>query len=258
MLEYAREIIRYRTLLQTLVSRELKVRYKRSVLGVLWTMLNPLLMMIVFTIVFAHFLRFEIDHFPVYFLSAFLIWNFFSQTTSWATGCLLGNASLITKVYVPKAIFVLATVVGGLVNLLLSLVPLALIMIVLGHPLTSSIAFLPIPILLATLFSLGLSLLLAPLCLMFADIVPLYQVALTAWMYLTPIFYPLDIVPERYRILVEANPMTYLVEAFRAPIYAGTLPDTSVLLGAAVSAAVVLVGGTVVFDRYSDRIAYHV
>jgi ABC-type polysaccharide/polyol phosphate export permease len=258
MLAYAREMLQYRTLLRALVSRELKVRYKRSVLGVAWTMLNPLLMMAVFTVVFAHFLRFEIRQFPIYFLSAFLLWNFVSQTTSWSTGCLVGNASLITKVYVPKGIFVLAPVVSGLVNLLLSLIPLALIMIVLGHPFTPSIAFLPVSILLAAVFSLGLSLLLAPLCLMFADIVPLYQVVLTAWMYLTPIFYPVSIVPERYRVLVEANPMTYFVEAFRAPIYAGTLPDASVLLGATVSAAVVFLGGAIVFDRYSDRIAYHV
>ena len=98
----------------------------------------------------------------------------------------------------------------------------------------------------------------SPLCLLFADIVPLYQVILTAWMYLTPIFYPLSIVPEPYRVLVEANPMTYFVEAFRAPIYAGSLPAPSVLLGATASAAFVFLGGAVVFNRYSDRIAYHV
>jgi len=258
MLTSAREIVLYRSLLNALVARELKVRYKRSVLGVMWTMLNPLLMMVVFTIVFAHFLRFPIEHFTVYFLSAFVLWNFVAQTTSWSTGCLMGYAPLITKVYVPKPIFVLATVLGGLVNLLISLIPLAIIMIVVGHPITTSLAFIPIPIVLATLFSLGLSLLLAPLCLMFADIVPLYQVVQTAWMYLTPIFYPPEIVPEAYRVIVHANPMTYFVEAFRAPIYSGNLPAGSVLVGAGLSALLALVIGTLVFERYSDRIAYYV
>lgn len=258
MLTSAREIVQYRALLQTLISRELKVRYKRSALGVLWTMLNPLLMMVVFTIVFAHFLRFKIDNFPIYFLSAFVLWNFVSQTTSWSTGCLMGYAPLITKIYVPKGIFVLATVLAGLVNLLISLIPLAIIMIVLGHPITASLAFLPVPIALAAFFSLGVSLFLAPLCLVFADIVPLYQVLLMAWMYLTPIFYPLDIIPEAYRIIVQLNPMTHFVEVFRTPIYSGTLPSAAALLRAGFAAFVALVGGTVVFARYSDRIAYYV
>jgi homopolymeric O-antigen transport system permease protein len=258
MLRSAREIVQYRPLLRNLIARELKVRYKRSVLGVLWTMLNPLMMMLVFTVVFAHFLRFQVEHFAIYFLSAFVLWNFVAQTTSWSTGCLMGYAPLITKVYVPKAIFVLATVLAGLVNLLISLIPLAIIMIIVGHPMTASLAFLPIPIVLATLFSLGVSLFLAPLCLVFADIVPLYQVILMAWMYLTPIFYPLEIIPEEYRIIVRLNPMTYFVEAFRAPIYSGALPSNVELLRAGVSAFVALVTGMIVFDRYSDRIAYYV
>jgi ABC-2 type transport system permease protein len=253
-----REILRYRSLLRDLVSRDLKVRYKRSALGVLWTMLNPLLMMLVFTIVFATFLRFPLTHFPIYFLSAYLIWNFMAQTTTWSSACFLGYAPLIKKIYVPKSVFVIATVLSGLVNLLISLVPLALIMIALGHPFAQSLLFVPVPLLLTACFSLGLSLFLAPLCLMFADIAQIYAVVLMAWMYLTPIFYPTNIIPEQWRPLVDANPMTYFVEAFRAPIYAGTLPEPAVLLGATISAIVALVVGTLVFRHYSERIAYYV
>ncbi len=258
MLTAIREIVQYRSLLRDLVARDLKVRYKRSVLGVAWTMLNPLLMMIVFTMVFSQFMRVPVEHFAVYFLSGFLLWNFVAQTTSWSTGCLLGYASLIKKIYVPKAIFVLATVIAGFVNLVISLIPLALIMLVVGHPFRASLGFVPVPMLLGMLFALGLSLLLAPLSVMFADIVPIYQVVQTLWLYLTPVMYPVAMVPPAYRAIVDANPMTYFVEAFRAPIYGGTLPDAGVLLGATAFALGSVVLGWIVFEHYTDRIAYYV
>jgi ABC-type polysaccharide/polyol phosphate export permease len=245
-------------LLRDLVARDLKVRYKRSAFGILWTMLNPLLLMIIFTVVFAQLFRVTVPNFAIYFLSAFVLWNFFSQATSWSTSCLLSYAPLIKKVYVPKSIFVLATVIAGVVNLVISLVPLALIMVVLGHPFHAAMLFLPVPIVLATLFSLGVSLALAPLCVMFADIVPIYQVVLTAWMYLTPIIYPLSALPEGHKRLILLNPMTHLVEAFRTPIYQGALPSSHVLLASTVAGVGTLVIGWLVFARYSDRVAYYV
>mgnify|MGYP000160520514 CR=1 FL=1 len=253
-----REIIQYRSLLRNLVARDVKIRYRRSALGVAWTMLNPLLMMMVFTLVFAHFLRFSIAHFPIYFLCGFLLWNFFAQATSWSTACFVGYAPLLRKIYLPKAVLVLATVLSGLINLALSLVPLALLMLVEGHSFSIHLMFLPVALLLAAAFALGVSLLLAPLCVLFADIAQIYQVVLVAWMYLTPIFYPLEIVPPEYRVLVTANPMTHFVETFRAPIYSGTLPDTGTLLAAATAAATALVVGWVTFQHYSDRVAYHI
>jgi ABC-type polysaccharide/polyol phosphate export permease len=251
-----REIVQYRSLLRNLVARDLKVRYRRSVLGVVWTMLNPLLMMIVITVVFAEILRIPREHFNVYFLSAFLIWNFFAQTTAWSTACFQGYAPLIKKIYVPKAIFVLATVVSGLVNLVISLVPLALIMLFVGHPFSKSLVFIPLPILLIAVFSLGVSLLLAPICIVFADVRQLYEVVLPMWMYLTPVIYPMDMVPDAYRGLVNANPMTYFVEAFRAPVYAGQLPPASLIVASTLFAFAALAIGSGVFARYSNRVAY--
>jgi len=251
-----REVWQYRTLLAALVSRDLKVRYKRSVLGVLWTMLNPLLMMVVFSIVFANIFRFTVERFTIYFLSAYVLWNFVAQTTSWSTACLLGYAPLIRKIYVPKPIFILATVLSGLVNLLISLVPLALIMLVVGHPFRASLLFLPLPILIATTFAFGVSLLLAGICIEFNDVVQIYQAALLAWMYVTPVVYPIDVVPERFRWLILANPMTYLVEIFRTPIYGGVLPGGAAIARAAAASGLALVVGWWVFARRSDRIAY--
>lgn len=256
VLRSAREIVQYRTLLANLVARDLKVRYKRSVLGILWTMLNPLLMMIVFSIVFANIFRFTFEHFVIYFLSAYVLWNFVAQTTSWSTACLIGYAPLIRKIYVPKAVFVLATVLSGLVNLLVSLIPLLAIMLVVGHPIRPSMAFLPVPILIAVVFSFGLSLLLAGICLEFNDVVQIYAAVQLAWMYLTPIIYPIEAIPERFRWLIKVNPMYYLVEVFRDPIFAGTLPSFGMIWPAVASALVVLIGGWILFERRADRIAY--
>ena len=120
-------VLRWNQILRELVARDLKVRYKRSALGILWTMLNPLLLMGILAFVFSHILRVTIEHFPIYILSALVLWNFFAQATSWSTACFLSYAPIIKKIYVPQAIFVLATVLAGVVNLLISLVPLAII-----------------------------------------------------------------------------------------------------------------------------------
>jgi ABC-2 type transport system permease protein len=253
-----RELVGYRSLLRELVARDLKVRYKRSALGILWTMLNPLLLMGILAFVFSHILRVTIEHFTIYLLSALVLWNFFSQATSWSTACFLSYAPVIRKIYVPHSIFVLATVLAGTVNLIISLVPLALIMLVVGHRFSPALAFLPVPIALTTLFSLGISLALAPLSVMFADIVPIYQVVLTGWMYLTPILYPLTLLPDEYRRILVLNPMTHLVEAFRTPIYQGEIPSANVLITSTVAGFGTLLIGWLVFKRYRDRVAYYV
>src|SRR5215831_6786506 len=118
------ELMGYGSLLRELVARDLKVRYKRSVLGVLWTMLNPLFLMLILAFVFSHALKLTMEHFPIFLLSALVLWNFFSQATMWSTACFLSYAPIIKKIYVPRSMFVLATVLSGIVNLLISLVPL--------------------------------------------------------------------------------------------------------------------------------------
>jgi ABC-2 type transport system permease protein len=253
-----RELTRFGSLLRELIARDLKVRYKRSVLGVLWTMLNPLFLMLILAFVFSHALRITMEHFPIYLLSALVLWNFFAQTTSWSTACFLSYAPIIKKIYVPRSMFVIATVLSGSVNLLISLVPLAIIMLAFGHPFRPALAFLPVPILLTTFFSLGVSLALAPLCVMFADIVPIYQVVLSAWMYLTPVIYPLTVLPDSYRRILVLNPMTHLVEAFRTPIYQGAIPSENVLITSTVAGIGTLLIGWFIFSRYSDRVAYYV
>lgn len=253
-----RELLRYRDLVVYLVARDLKVRYRRSSIGFAWTMLQPLMTMLVLSLVFSSIFRFDIENYAVYALSGILFWNFFSQSILSSMNSLRHNAPLLTKLPIPKVVFPLSTVLAGLVNLLLALVPLFVLLLVTGHPLRSSLLFLPVAILLATTFTFGAGLLLAPLAALFSDIVELVTVLLTMAMYLTPIFYPMAIVPERFRWVVRFNPLRSVLEVFRDPIYHGKVPPISHLAVALGVTAIVLVIGILAFRRSSDKIAFYV
>lgn len=254
------EILRYRDLVRALVARDLKVRYRRSAIGFVWTMLQPLLMMLVFQMVFSAVFRFELEegNYPVFALSGILFWNFFSQSILSSMNSLRNNAQLLQKLPVPKAVFPLATVLSGVVNLVFALIPLFLILIVTRHPLTPALLFLPAAILLAALFTLGAGLLLAPLAVFFTDTVELIGVMLTALMYLTPVIYPKEIVPERYRWVVRFNPVRSILETFRDPIHQGEIPPLSHLTVTVVIAVLVFLLGVWVFRKSSDRIPFYI
>ncbi|MBI5305256.1 MAG: ABC transporter permease [Chloroflexi bacterium] len=258
MLEELREVVRYRDLLAQLVVRNLTVRYKRSVLGLAWTMLNPLLMMTILTIVFSNVFRIALEHYPVYVLSALVLWNFFSHATLTAMSELVWGSGLLQRIYVPRTIFALAAVGTGMVNLVLALVPLGLIVLVSGVPLRPALVFLPIPILLTALFALGVGLVLSILAVSFADVVDIYQVALTAWLYLTPIIYPKEIIPANLQWFFLLNPIYYLLEIFRQPIYAGVLPSFEMIAVASAIAVGAFVIGWWFFARNADGLAYRI
>lgn len=231
-----RELLRFSEVLEELVKRDLKVRYKRSVLGIFWTMLNPLLMMVITSIVFSNLFHNAIANFPIYVLSGYLVWTFFSQSTVAASSSILDSSGLTRKVYVPPALFPLACIASALINLTLALIPLALLMIVTGGVFSWTLIFLPVAAVLLAIFSYGIGLILASSAVFFRDAVYTYQVLLVAWMYLTPLFYPEQIIPDHFRFFVYLNPVYHLVELFRAPIYLGVLPDPVNVLSAAVFA----------------------
>jgi ABC-2 type transport system permease protein len=253
-----RELLTYRDLIACLVARDLRVRYRRSMLGFLWTMLQPLLTMLVLTAVFSSVFRFDIFNYPVYALAGILFWNFFSQSIVSSMNSLRGNAPILQKLPVPKAVFPVATVVSGVVNLLLALVPLLGIMLATGYRLGPSLLFLPVAILIAAVFTLGAGLLLSPLAVFFSDVVELVGVALTLLLYLTPVFYPMSILPERARWLVRFNPIRSVLEVFRDPIYFGKIPPWFHLSMACGVAGLALLVGWAAFRRSSRRIAFYV
>jgi ABC-type polysaccharide/polyol phosphate export permease len=253
-----KQIFRYRDLVLTLVARELKVRYRRSTIGFVWTMLQPLLMMLVFYLVFSKLFRFDLPNYPIYALAGILFWNFFSQSIVASMNSLRGNAQLLQKLPVPKAVFPLATVISGVVNLVFALVPMVLILLWRQHGLPWSLLFLPVSILLAALFTLGAGLLLSPLAVFFSDVVELVGVLLTALMYLTPIFYPMQILPENVRWIVRYNPVRSILEVFRDPIHYGKIPPLEHLAVCVGIAALALAAGAFAFRRNSDRIPFYV
>jgi len=247
----AKALWEYRQLVRELVSRDVTVRYKRSVLGVAWTMLNPLLNMVALTVVFSVILRQGIEHFPVYFLGGMLFWNFFAQSTGHAASLSVDAADTTRRVYVPRSVFVVAAVGVGLVNLAFSLVPLILIVVVMRHPIHATWLFLPVAVLLGAMFCTGVGLVVFTLASRFVDVRETYMTLLTPWLFLTPIVYEPSLVPASYRWIVRWNPMTYLVEVFRAPIYNGWLPGRHTLAFAVVAAVASLVLG---WAFYASRI----
>jgi ABC-type polysaccharide/polyol phosphate export permease len=253
-----RELWNYRSLVAALVSRDVKTRYKRSVLGIAWTMLNPLLMMVVLTLVFSNLFRFDIPHYPVYMLSAQILWTFFAQTTNAAMSQILWGGPLLTRIYVPKTVFAVAALGTGLVNLFLSLIPLLAIILVTGVPITPALLSLPFPIFLAACFALGCGLVLSTIVVWFPDIVDMYQIGLTTLYFFTPIMYPRTILPESYRAWMNLNPMYHIIEAFRLPIYSGWFAGPYTWLAATVAALGVLVAGWLIFASRADKIAYRV
>ena len=245
-------------LIRALVARDLKVRYRRSLLGFFWTMLQPLMTMAVLHVVFSTVFRFDVPNYPVYVLAGILFWNFFSQSITASMNSLQGNSGLLQKVAVPPAVFPIATVISGVVNLLLAMIPLFAILIVTGHPLRPALFFLPISILIATIFTLGAGLLLSPLAVFFSDVIELVGVVMTLLMYLTPIFYPIKIVPPNLLWMVRFNPARSILEVFRDPIFHGKIPPAT-HLGVAVTIAFgVLLLGIWSFRRSADRIPYYV
>ena len=207
--------VKYRSLLSNLISRDIKVKYRRSVLGVLWSVLNPILMMIVITIVFSTIFKFQIENFPIYYLTGSLIFNFFSESTSSAMYAVVSNAPLLKKVYIPKYIFPLERTMFAFVNLLFSFIALLIALIFVPVQPSLMMFFIPIPILYTFVFSLGIGMALSALAVFVRDLFHLYSVLLVAWMYLTPIFYPIEIIPPNLMPLMKLNPLYYFIDYFR-------------------------------------------
>lgn len=250
------ELVRYRYLLWNLISRDLKVRYKRSALGVVWTMVNPLLTMAVMAVVFMNIFRFQVANYPIYLLSGILLWRLFAVGTTNAMRSVLGHSEIRKKIYVPASVFVASSIGSALVNLLLAMIPLLLLAIVLGVRPQLTWLYLPIPILQTTLLAFGVGVMIAALAVFFADMIDIYEVFTTAYFYLTPIIYPASILPIQLQDLEVANPMFHFAEGFRLALLEGTLPNWQTLMMGTVPTFVLTVLGWSLFTRLSDEFAY--
>jgi lipopolysaccharide transport system permease protein len=251
------DLVRYRELVALLVARDLKVRYKRSTLGMLWTLINPLLQMAVYTLVFATVLRVGVPRFPVFLLSGLLPWTLVSVSTTASALSLLSNQGLIRKVAVPQAVYPLSIVGSKLVDMVLSFVPLAILAAALGTPPNASWIFLVPATVLAAMFAAGLSLLFSSLTVFFRDLRHLIDVLFHIWFYLTPIIYPyetLERIPiPALRAIFALNPAAPIVRLFQDPVYGGRFPDAGTVVAATAVASATLLAGFLVFTRLEDR-----
>lgn len=253
MSKYLQNFRKFRPLLEELVARDIKIKYRKSVLGVLWTLLNPLLMMIVLTIVFSNLFKFDIDNFPLYILSGQIIFNFFSAATTDAMSAIIGSAALIKKIYVPKYLFVISRVFSSTINLLASFTALLLVMIAMRAELHWTVLLVPVPLILLMLFSLGVGLFLAAITVKFRDVMHLYSVFTTALLYLTPVIYPMSILPSWLYKIVMLNPLTNMLTMFRDVMINNMIFDWTSLAVAVVETILMLVLGLYVFYKNQDK-----
>ena len=257
MLTQFRQLIQYRYALRKFVARELKVMYSNSVLGVVWSLFAPLLMMLVFTIVFTFIMPNGIPKFPVFLLSGLLPWNFFNGAVLGAASAVVGNGHLVNRVYFPREILPLATVLSNAINFLIALVMLFAFIGVFGIALSESVLWLPALILVQMAFTAGLGLFLAAINVYFRDTQAILGVLMLAWFFLTPVVYTVDKIanPVIKQALMVLNPMAALVVNYRQILYSGAPLDARLLAITAAEAALVLLVGLVVFRKLSPAFA---
>jgi len=258
------ELWSFRQLVVLLVSRELKVRYKRSILGVLWTMLNPLLLMVVYAVVFTTIMPAAMPNFAIFLLAGLLPWIYFSTALLQGLMSVLVNQELVRKVRVPQAVFPISVVGSNLVNLGLSLLPLIAMMLALRQRFTPALFFLPVAIVILTVFTAGATLLFATATVFFSDVRHLTEVLLQVLLYLSPILYDVAQLGSRhswefrlFRLELRLNPMSYLIPLFRDPVYYGRVPPLATLGIACGCALAMLLLGYRVFVRYEPRHIHH-
>src|SRR3954463_11573340 len=253
-----RDFHKYRELIWALAMKELRIRYKRSSLGFLWALLNPLLMMVILTVVFSTVMRIPVKNYAVFLISALLPWTFFSQALTYSAESIVGNGELLKKVAVPKAVFPVAAVISNSINFALSLIPLVLILLLLRFPFHLSWLWMPIPFIALVLFTMGCGFFFAAANVYYRDVSHIVQLLLSAWFYLSPVIYSLDFVPARFQPFFKLNPMLYLLNGFRDVIYYGALPSWHLVAASLLLGGVALLLGFGIFARYQDSFVFYV
>lgn len=252
MSTYIHNFLAYKELLKELVSRDIKTKYRRSVLGILWSVLNPLGMMIIMSIVFSRAFPQAIENFPVYLMCGQVMFNYYNEASTMAMGAILGNASLIKKVYVPKYFFPMSRVCSCFVNLVTSFIALTLVVVVTGTKVSWTLLLIFMPVLYIFFFSLGMGLILSALVVSFRDLQHLYGVLMTAWLYLTPIFYPVEILPGWVQTIVKFNPLASIITMLRDVIMYGIVPDMALHARCLVPCVIALAAGLFIFYKQQD------
>ena len=250
-------VTRYSFLLKTLVKGDFRIKYQASILGFLWSFLNPLLTMFVYLLVFSTIFKNNIENFPLYLITGIVLFNFYSESTNQGLISIVSNRALITKVYMPKYIYPLAKVLSSAVNLMISFIPMFLVMIVTGVPIHRSMLLLPLVLLFLVLFSAGMSMILATMNVFFRDTEFLWGILIMVWNFLTPIFYPESIIPASFRTVYHLNPLYQIVYFMRSITIGGVSPTPITYLYCFIASFVPFVLGVFVMKRKQDQFVLH-
>ncbi|MCH5264470.1 MAG: ABC transporter permease [Lachnospiraceae bacterium] len=252
--------IKYKDLMAQLVSRDLKLKYRRSVLGYMWSILNPLFIMTIMAIVFSQmFKRDSIPNYPVYLMSGQVVFNFMSLSTKSAIQSINGSAALLKKTYLPKYVFTVSKITSGLIDCIFSMGALLIVMIFTGASFSWHLILFPLILVQEFVFNLGLGMFLAATNVFFRDIQYIYNAVITAWLYLTPLFYPVEFLPETLQyVVVHCNPMYAYVTQMRCLTLYNCLPDLSMVIYGVADALLVLVLGTWVFTKTQNKFILYI
>lgn len=252
------EEMKYFVFLKEVVKRDIKRKYYKSALGVVWTVLNPLLSMVVMTIVFSTLFKRNIDNYPIYLLCGQIMFGFINGAGRSGLSAMIGNAGYIRVVYVPKYIFVLSRVVEGFVDLLFSLIALFLVMIFTGAPITWNLLALPVLFVLAFMFALGWAFIFATYGTFLRDLHHLYGIFSTLWMWVSAIFYPISIIPSAYRFVFDLNPALQYISIMRAICHEGVMPTEKSLIIATCYSVLMLAMGISVFKANENKFLLYI
>ncbi len=251
-----REIIDYREMIKAFVKRDLRGRYKGSFLGFLWTFLNPLLQLCVYSIVFSTILKAGIDKYYLFLFVALIPWIFFSASITGGSTSIISQKEMVKKIYFPREVLPISVVTTNFVNMLLCFIVIFAVIIISGTPLNPLALLCLIPVwIVEYILALGMAFFTSAVTVYMRDMEHILGIVVMAWQYLTPVLYSYEIIPEQYRFLFNLNPMTHVINAYRTILYDHTVPDLSTLISALIMGFVVLIVGWIVFSKLKKRFA---
>lgn len=257
-IEKCKEIYNYRHMLITLVKQDINGRYKGSFLGFMWTLLNPLLMLAVYSLVFQFIFKSGIEHYSVYLFICLMPWNTFANSIAVGTVCVTNNASILKKVYFPREVMPLAVVISNTIQYFFSAVIIFIALLVSGVGISWTALFLPLIVLVQAIFTLGVILILSATNVYVRDIQYIMNPVMMIWMYACPILYSINMVPEKFLSLYMLNPMTRIMKAYQDILYNKTLPDFASLGIVFAVSIIVFIIGYLVFKKLQRRFAEEV
>lgn len=248
-----KEVFKYREFLKNSILKDLRTRYKGSIFGFLWTFLNPLLMLVVYSVLFSIIVRMPVDNYPIFLFSTLLAWNYFQSTIQSSSSIIVGSSNLIKKIYFPHEILPLSVVFSGLVNFIFGLFILVPALSLFGYYPNMQYIWLPLILFVQVILTIGLSFLVSSLTVFFRDLEHMLTIFLSALFYITPVLFPITMVPEEYRWIFDWNPMVFLMSAYRDIFYYNQQPDFSALISIGLGSIIFMIISQIIFKRNKHK-----